>query len=317
MKAVLSTKTRWLKWTLPCCALAACGVGSLGTQSSTIDGGSGGSSDGGREATDTPFDKDVAQERFATTTDLMRHVIAPTCAAEGNECHNNEDYPDLHSEGNLWNLVNLGCNLGVGERDTIEDYCEAVGDEIRIVDGANSGYSATVGAIDTVTDDEGVFSYYAVYVQSMPPAGAQSGAEFEIMRSGAIAAALGGGGSVDFVSGEAFLRVTNADHIPDPLGILQGDENRNGVYGTGGGLIVKPGDAKGSYMVRRLLKQETARERMPLGGLIDNPNELNPFLSANEMYALMSWINCMQEGDGAKSPIRYDCSENANNEGVW
>lgn len=70
-------------------------------------------------------------------------------------------------------------------------------------------------------------------------------------------------------------------------------------------------------MIRRLLEQETSRVRMPLGGNIDNPNELNPYLSANEMYVLMSWINCMQEGDGVASPIRYDCAQNADNEGTW
>ena len=292
-------------------ALAACSVGDVGSRAVT-DAGSSINLDSGREAPDTPLDKQATQARFVSTTSLMRHVIAPTCAAEGNECHNDEDFPDLHTEGNLWNLVGLGCNLGVGERNTIEDFCEAVGDEIRI----NAGFTTTVGSIETVTDAEGAFVHYAVYVQTAPT-GALVDADFEFLRGGVLAPVLGGGGSVHFVVGDAFLRVTDPEQIPDPGGIRQGDENRNGMYGTGAGAIVKPGDARGSYMVRRLLMQETNRVRMPLGGTIDNPNELNPYLSANEMYALMSWINCMQEGDGVTSPVRYDCAQNADNEGTW
>ncbi len=293
--------------------VSACGVGDVSGVAADATSGP----DSGREAPDTPLDKENAQARFVTTTDLMRHVIAPTCAAEGNECHNDEDFPDLHSEGNLWNLLGLGCNLNVGERDTIEDYCEAVGDQIRITDGANSGFSATVGSIELVTDDMGEFSHYAITVESVASAVAQTGGNFEFVRGGVVSQALGGGGSVDVTVGEVILRVTDPDHIPDPLLILQGDENRNGTFGTGTGVIVKPGDARGSYMIRRLLEVETNRIRMPLGGMIDNPNELNPYLSANEMYALMSWINCMQDGDGVASEIRYDCAQNADNEGTW
>ncbi len=306
-------RTRTLVTVAALSVVFACGVGDV--SGVAVDAANG--PDSGREAPDTPLDKAIAQARYVTTTDLMRHLIAPTCAAEGNECHNDEDFPDLHSEGNLWNLVGLGCNLNVGERDTIEDYCEAVGDQIRITDGANSGFSATIGSIELVTDDMGDFSHYAITVDSAGSAAAQTGGNFEFMRNGVVSQALGGGGSVDVISGQVILKVTDADHIPDPLLIRQGDENLNGTYGTGEGVIVKPGDARGSYMVRRLLEAETNRIRMPLGGMIDNPNELNPFLSANEMYALMSWINCMQEGDGVASEIRYDCAQNADNQGTW
>ena len=297
-------------------ALVACGgVGGIDGVAAQQDGGS--AVDGGRSEPVAPLDKEAAQARFVTTTDLMRNVIAPTCAAEGNECHSNEDFPDLHTEGNLWNLVGLGCNLGVGERDTIEDYCEAVGDEIQITSGANQGYSATVGAIETITDADGEFSYYAVTVQTGPTGGAQTGGDFEFKRNGVVVAALGGGSSLDVVAGDPILRVTDPEDIPLTGIVHQGDENRNGVYGTGLGLIVKPGDARGSYVIRRLFQQDTDRVRMPLAGAVDNPNEVNPYLSANEMYVLMSWINCMQEGDGVASPIRYDCAANASNEGKW
>ncbi|MCP4445978.1 MAG: hypothetical protein GY811_11625 [Myxococcales bacterium] len=296
--------------------LASCGVGQVPGQSNVRDGG-GSTTDSGLLEPDTPLDIEAAQARFVTTTDIMRHVIAPTCAAENNECHSNEDFPDLHSEGNLWNLVGLGCNLGVGERDTIEDYCEAIGDEVLITSGANQGFTATIGSVETITDAEGEFSHYAIAVRTAPAGGVQTGGDFEFQRNGVVVAALGGGNSLDVVAGEQILRVTDSSDITLVTAIRQGDENRNGVYGTGEGLIVKPGDARGSYFVRRLFEQETTRVRMPLAGAVDNPNEVNSYLSANEMYVLMSWINCMQDGDGVASPIRYDCAENAGNEGEW
>ncbi|MBL4634646.1 MAG: hypothetical protein JKY56_12280 [Kofleriaceae bacterium] len=307
------TQRRRTTMTLVLCALAACKVGDF--SATRIDAGTAG--DAGRVTPDTPLDKQAAQDRFVTTTDLMRYTIAPTCAAENNECHSNEDFPDLHTEGNFWNLLGLNCNLGVGERDTIEDYCEGVGDEIRVVSGANQGFSATIGSIEVVTDQDGAFTHYALTVQTAPSSGNQDGADFEFTRNGIAIAALGGGASLSIVAGDSILKVTDSQHIPLPSLVRQGDENHNGIYGTGEGTIIKAGDARGSYLVRRLLHEDTNRVRMPLGGLVDNPNEVNPYLSVNEMYVLMSWINCMQESDGVASPIRYDCVENATNEGKW
>ncbi|RMH43176.1 MAG: hypothetical protein D6689_05935 [Deltaproteobacteria bacterium] len=275
-------------------------------------------------AVDTPdaqpvydeLDKARAQARFQTTTDLMRYVFAPGCAAETNECHSNEDYPDLHTEGNLWNLRYLPCNLGVGERNTVEDFCEALGDEIEVTDGANAGWRTRIGSITLVTDADGAFQHYEVRVQTAPPAG-QTDAQFRILRDGAPVAALGGGGGLQLTAGSTTLRVTDADAIPDPVAVRQGDENQNGVFGDGSGVLVRPGDARASYLVRRLLGAETTRIRMPLNDNADNPTELNRYLTPDEMYAVMSWINCMRPEDDVYAPIRYDCPENADNEGRW
>jgi hypothetical protein len=273
------------------------------------------SADAGLPAFDD-LDVDRARARFRTTTDLMRHVIAPGCAAEANECHNNEDYPDLSTEGNLWNLRGLPCNLGVGDRETVEDFCEQLGDELRITSGANQGYVGTVGSITVVTDEQGEFSHYSVVLDRAVSA-AQSDGGFELMRGGAVIGVLGGGGSLQASGPSTTVEVTRAGDIPDPSLVRQGDENRNGVFGTGLGALVEPGDARGSYLVRRLLGSETARIRMPLNENADNPTEQNRNLSPDEMYALMSWINCMQPGDEVYTPIRYDCAANADNRGAW
>ena len=273
-----------------------------------------GAADGGDTAFDE-LDKGRAAARFQTTTDLMRYVFAPGCAAETNECHSNEDYPDMSTEGNLWNLRGLPCNVGIGERLTVEDFCEAVGDELRVIDGANAGYTATVGSVALITDEEGVFQHYEIIVD-VAPTQDQSDGDFELLRGGTRVAALGGGASLIAAASSKTILVTNPDHIPDPRAIKQGDENRNGVFGDGSGVIVRPGDARGSYIVRRLLGQQTERIRMPLNENADNPTELNRHLNADEMYALMSWINCMLPTDTVYDPIRYDCEANADNDGT-
>lgn len=268
--------------------------------------------------TPPPGELDIARARarFPTTTELMRYVVGPGCAAERNECHNSEDYPDLSTEGNLWNLVGLGCNRGLGERTEVEDFCEGRGDDIRLESGANDGFVAQIGWLATVPDDEGNFDYWEIGIDREVP-NDDGGATFVIVRDGTALPALGRGSSASMTAGERTIRIGRAGDISDPSAVLQGDENRNGVFGAEPGKMVRPGAARESYLVRRLLGRETARQRMPLGAQADNPTEVNPPLSRDEMYALMSWINCMQAGDGPYSPIRYDCEANADNEGSW
>jgi len=277
------------------------------------DGASGGGG-GGPPVLAATLDKPAAEARFATTTELMRYVVSPGCAAERNECHHTEDFPDLSTEGNLWNLVGQPCNQGLGDRKTVEDFCEALGDELRIDSGASSGFTARIGSITQVASASGAFSYYEVRLDKAPSA-SQTGATFSISRHGQRLQALGGGASAELQAGQKWVRVRNASHLPSPAAVLQGDENQNGVFGSGAGLMVKPGDALGSYVVRRLLGKETARVRMPLGANADQQTEVNRVLTPNEAYALMSWINCMQAGDGPYSAIRYGCAANAGNEG--
>jgi hypothetical protein len=279
----------------------------------TIEGGEGeGEGEGGSSVQIVDeLDKLRAQETFPSSTELMRHVIAPTCAAQNNECHNNEDFPDMSTEGNLWNLRDLRCNLGVGERDTIEDYCEAKADELRI-----GTIVLRIGSIAVVNDVDGDFDYYEIRAEQMLPQ-AMSDASFVIERDGQAMPQLGGGGSLAGESGSNLIRVTDVDDIPDPLVVSQGDENGNGVFGDGTGTIVKSGSARDSYLVWRLLAEQTQRVRMPLNENADNPTEVNGVLSLDAMYALMSWINCMQPSDSVYAAIGYDCPANADNEGTW
>jgi hypothetical protein len=144
-----------------------------------------------------------------------------------------------------------------------------------------------------------------------------SGATFVVGRDGQAMPQLGGGSSLAGDSGSNLIRVTDVDDIPDPLSVSQGDENHNGVFCDGTGTIVKPASARDSYLVWRLLAEQTQRVRMPLNENADNPTEVNRALSPDEMYALMSWINCMQPSDTIYAPIGYDCAANADNEGTW
>ncbi len=262
------------------------------------------------------LDVDRARARFETTTDLMRYAISPGCSSERNECHNSEDFPDLSTEGNLWNLVGLGCNRGIGERTEVEGFCERIGDELRIEGGANDGFTAIIGSVTRVTSSDEEFEHYEIRVDRPVPA-AQADASFVVLRDGAPLPPLGGGGSAQTDEGASRIRVTDERDIPMPSSIRQGDENQDDSYGDGTGVLVRPGNARDSYLVRRLLGHGSDRVRMPLAGNPDNPTEVNPPLSRDAMYALMSWINCMEPDDGPFSDIRYDCSENADNGGQW
>ena len=88
-------------------------------------------------------------------------------------------------------------------------------------------------------------------------------------------------------------------------------------HGDGSGAIVRPGNARESYLVRRLFGLGTERVQMPLGVDADNPTEVNPPLSREQMWVVMSWINCMDPAAGPHADIDYDCAANADNDGTW
>ena len=259
-----------------------------------------------------------ARTAFPDLATLQRKVFGPGCAGEANECHYDEDFPDFSSEGNLWNLLLLQCNAGVGDRTTVEDFCEPLGDELRAVarQGGQELLRARVGSIEPRMDAEGKLTGYDVRIDA-PVAAAFEGARFEWLRFGTALPALGGGTSLRGVAGERKVVVGDPDHLPDPAQITQGDPNRNGTFGDGGGRIVRPGRARDSYLVRRLFGQG-ARPRMPLESNGDNPTERNRPLTADEMYAIMSWINCLPEMMAEPyGPIVFDCAANADNRGTW
>ncbi len=258
------------------------------------------------------LDKEAAQDTFKTTTDLMHRIFAPSCAAETNECHNNEDFPDFSSEGSLLGQVDVPCNLGVGARETVEDFCEMLGDELKIGDS----FVARIGSITLLTDGEGEFSHYEIRIDK-PLDQTYEQADFVVMRDSVSKPQLGAGITLSGLSGEQQLRVADSEEIPAPALVLQGDENKNGIYGDGSGVLIKAGDARNSYLVRRLFGEGSNRVRMPINDNADNPTEVNAVLTLEEMYAVASWINCIEPGDGMYSEIRYDCAANSGNYGTW
>ena len=261
------------------------------------------------------LDVQRAKAKFASTDEVMRRIIAPTCAAENNECHANENFPDLSTEANLWGLVELRCNQGVGERTSVENFCEAQGDELRIEDGVNAGFVTRIGSIEEIKDGDGEFVRYEVRVDRGPPE-PQGNAQFVLLRHRVILQALGGGRSL-VTDGSTTLHVTRARDLLGHELVRQGDENRDGVFGDGRGVLVRTGDARNSYLIRRLAGAGTDRLRMPLNFNSDNPTEVNRVLTREEMYVLMSWINCMRPDDRVYAPVRFDCPENAGNDGAW
>ncbi len=272
--------------------------------------------DGASEPPAGELDRERAQARFPTTTELVRYIVAPGCAAERNECHNSEDFPDLSTEGNLWNLVGLRCNAGLGDRGEVEDFCEPEGDLLRIESGPDALFVARIGHIAGVVGADGALDHYEISLDAPPPSTAAA-VRFAILRDGTAIPGLGGGTSLETAAGLPVVRVHTTEEIPDPSAVLQGDENGNGVFGSGTGVLVHAGSPRDSYLIRRLFGESTDRVRMPLGANADTETEVNPPLTREEMYVVMSWVSCMQPGDGPYSPIRYDCEANAANDGSW
>src|SRR5690349_18453620 len=82
---------------------AGCGGG---VSNSDHDGGV----DGGALGLGTP-DRMFARNTYKNLTDLQRRVTSTSCAAQDNNCHWNDAYPQLTSEANMISLTKMRCNV--------------------------------------------------------------------------------------------------------------------------------------------------------------------------------------------------------------
>lgn len=278
-----------------------------------------------------------AQATYRTGTDLHRKLVMRTCGPTGGVCHNQKEYPDMHSPAAFAATVGAPCNIQPGSWSTVADRCERSGDRFRFV--SPSFREVEVGYTELVpgeyvdhrsngTQPTATSPGFHVYLQAPIPVERE-----EVYATGLFIRSfvddqgnvldlpfasyvsrwwiLGGGQHL-----MAEVREYQVDAVGDlaKVGIVQGDQNRNGTYGARLGksvLLLNPGKPEQSYLVWRLRGHSdegpVAGTRMPLA---------NQPPSVPDMLALMCFLEGLIPGDkrwSLESGIDYkNCSYSAN-----
>ncbi|MFW5966693.1 MAG: hypothetical protein ACOCV2_04195, partial [Persicimonas sp.] len=86
-----------------------------------------------------PYDGDdehvlEAQDRIGDGLDLHRKVIHRTCSPDGGVCHNQQEYPDMHTPSNFFDTINAPCNVQSDDWESVYDRCEQPGDRFALQD---------------------------------------------------------------------------------------------------------------------------------------------------------------------------------------
>ena len=270
-----------------------------------------------------------AQETYRTGLDLHRKFVMRSCGGLTGVCHNQKEYPDMHTPAEFFALVGAPCNVQPGGWSTVYDRCERLGDRFRLREPAFR--EIEIGWIDYVPGEPINWrerggrptaaspGLHVVLHDPVPESVDDPRTEGLFIRS--FVAANGDVEEIAFASyasrwwvGEdrrhlvADVTANQADAVTSLLasGLVQGDLNRNGVYGAREGLsvpLLNPGLPEESYFVARLrghMQGETVPgSRMPLA---------NQPPSIPDMVALMCFIEGLAD-DAARAdpsgPIDY------------
>jgi len=280
-----------------------------------------------------------AQERFPTGLDLHKKVIWRTCTPNGGVCHNTKEYPDLHTPANFAAAFSAPCNVQSGEFGAVFDGCERPGDRVQF-DGYGYGRDEIeIGFVEIIPGlpPEG-------YGDDPPPPDAP-GLHIHLASPIPVESERGEGyGSMSFIrsfvdsAGQvqesgyasyggawwllddthlwAAVEEYQVEDVQELLatGIVMGDANRNGVFGSHDGepvSMLEPGDPVGSYLIARMRGEMNGEavpgSRMPLA---------NAPLTIDEMLALFCLVEGFPAGGDTamlSGPIDYNaCSFSEN-----
>jgi hypothetical protein len=278
-----------------------------------------------------------AQTRLPTGLDLQRKVVLRTCGPTNGVCHNQKEYPDLHTAGTFTSAINAPCNLQPGTYASVYDRCERLGDRFKFAEYPwkeieLGWFDVVVGAYVEYEDDQVPPSDAAgvhLHLRDVVPLeqGRAHWGTGTFLRN-----FINSQGNVETLSfanyNTRWWVLDDGKHLfgevrdyqresVDALltgGIIQGDQNRNGVFGARQGIstpLLNPGKPEESYLVARL-RGHMGGERIP-GSRMPLANQP---LSVPDMLALMCFIEGLDPNASEwnlSSAIDYTrCSYSAN-----
>jgi hypothetical protein len=285
-----------------------------------------------------------AQATYGTGYDLHSKFVMRTCGPTNGVCHNQKEYPDLHTAGTFLAALNAPCNVQPGSWQAVFDRCERLGDRLRAPDEPRD---VELGWVDLVAGpyvdyrpdgQRPTLTSPGLHVRLRAPL-ATKRQEFwgavQLVRR--LKLQDGTVGDVVFahlnthwwVLGDgtqlfAEVRDDQLSNVEALLrgGVVQGDHNRNGVFGAETGLsvsLLEPGHPERSYLLARMrghmrtpdgVAQAVPGTRMPLANIPP---------SVPDMLALFCWLEGLPRTQGAggaytlASGIDYaGCSYTAN-----
>lgn len=263
------------------------------SEGSSGAGSSGAPSDSGESGTTDGVGESAVEEAartMPTYLDLHDIVISRTCTPNEGVCHNDKEYPDLHTPQAMLAAVELPCNLVVKDDLDTFDGCERVGDSLTFLYGTNDGFTSEIAYVDLDTEANA----YVIALRDEIPAGmfdASVGDSATLSRTyddgdepliTLYEAAFYDGGERRVtvpIAAIAYYDTLGLEVLDDVRG---GDPNRNGTFGAEapGFTMLSPGDPATSYLLGRV-QGIVPGTPMPLA---------NQPLSSAEMIALTCWI---------------------------
>ncbi len=258
-----------------------------------------------------------AQTRYPTGVDLHRKLVMRTCSGTNGVCHNQKEYPDLHTPATFAASIDAPCNVASGTWDTVYDRCERLGDRFRFAEESFReieigwfefipGETPDFGETGTKPDASTPGLHLYLY-DPIPLERERVGATGTFIRN--FIDDQGNVQGLAFASYDTrwwmlddrrhvFAEVSQyqRDRVEGLVasGIVQGDQNRNGVFGARTGTtvpLINPGKPEESYLVARLRGYMGAESvpgtRMPLA---------NQPPSTVDMLALMCFIEGLDPG---------------------
>jgi hypothetical protein len=247
-----------------------------------------------------------AQATLPTGLDLHAKVIHRTCGPTGGVCHNAKEFPDLHTPANLISAIGAPCNVQSGTHEAVFDRCEQPGDRFRFRDERQIeiGYVEVIVGDAPGENDDVDESTPGLHVHLADPVSLERNPQYGEGRF--IRTFVTPEGTVSELPYFRFstrwwslddgrhlvgaVAEYQADDVQEliTVGVLQGDHNRNGVFGARERTpvhLIEPGAPERSYLIARLRgtmeDEPVPGSRMPLA---------NQPLSVAEMLAFMCFI---------------------------
>ncbi len=245
-----------------------------------------------------------AAAQYPTALDIHK-LMSRSCAPNAGVCHNTSNYPDLSTPASVTSTLNAWCNLAIPEPTQGFDHCERRGDVL-----VSGTFRSEVAYVEQRDED-----HYAVGLRTPAPRSANVAVvRFESADGALVFDPFSTWGvTVALVEGARELIISVGVDEPaftEPfiraslLGLVQGDANRNDVFGadvTGGdddaARVIAPGSLERSYLWGRVTGTVPG-SRMPLA---------NAPLTEPEYVALACFIEGLPDDGvvGTDDPIDY------------